>query len=166
MIIRQAGIVDLPQLVTLFDGYRQFYQQPSHLKAAESFIRARLKAQDSVFIIALNDAGLDAASDARSADNSISPHKSAMGFIQLYPSYSSVAMQRTWILNDLFVAVEYRRLGVAKQLIEYVQDFAKSTNAMAIKLATAIDNEPAKLLYEQIGFKKITEFDYYTLVTN
>lgn len=157
MITRQAGIVDLPQLITLFDGYRRFYRQQSNLKATEAFIRERLQAQDSVFIITVTD----------NTDNLTNSEVvgEGMGFTQLYPSYSSVAMQRTWILNDLFVAENYRELGVATQLIEATQAFAKQTNALAVKLATAVDNHQAKSLYHKMGFKKITEFDYYTLVT-
>ena len=26
-----------------------------------------------------------------------------IGFVQLYPSFSSVSMMRSWVLNDLFV---------------------------------------------------------------
>ena len=68
-------------------------------------------------------------------------------------------------MNDLYVAENYRQLGVATQLIESARTYAQQTNALAIKLATATDNEQAKLLYDKVGFKKITEFDYYTLVT-
>jgi len=157
VITRQAGIVDLPQLVTLFDGYRQFYRQQSNLKATEAFIRERLQAQDSVFIITVTD-------KSDNLINSDTPGE-GMGFTQLYPSFSSVAMQRTWILNDLYVAENYRQLGVATQLIESARTYAQQTNALAIKLATAVDNEQAKSLYNKVGFKKITEFDYYTLVT-
>lgn len=157
MITRQAGIVDLPQLVTLFNGYRQFYRQQSNLKATEAFVRERLQAQDSVFIITVTD-NTDNLTNTESAGE-------GMGFTQLYPSFSSVAMQRTWILNDLFVAEKYRQSGVATQLIESARTFAQQTNALAIKLATAVDNEQAKSLYNKMGFKKITEFDYYTLVT-
>jgi hypothetical protein len=38
--------------------------------------------------------------------------KSAVGFMQLYPSFSSVSMQPIWIVNDLFVVEEARRRGV------------------------------------------------------
>lgn len=146
MQTRQAGIIDVTQLSDLFDQYRQFYRQPRNLKAATSFIKQRLQKQDTIFFITLSNQG------------------EGIGFLQLYPSFSSVAMRHTYILNDLFVSELHRKKGVATELIEAVKEYALQSNAMAIKLATAIDNDKAQALYNKVGFKKITEFDYYTLV--
>lgn len=146
MQVRQAGIIDLSRLSELFDQYRQFYHQPSDIKAATHFVKQRLQQQDSVFFICLTDNGEGA------------------GFLQLYPSFSSVAMRNIWILNDLYVSELHRKLGVATKLIDAVRQYSKATNAASIKLATAKNNEKAQSLYEKIGFKKINEFDYYTLV--
>lgn len=42
---------------------------------------------------------------------------SIMGFVNLYPSYSTLALQRLWILNDLGVSGDFRGKGVSKALI-------------------------------------------------
>lgn len=146
MRIRQAGIIDLSRLSELFDQYRQFYRQPEDIKAANDFVKQRLQQKDSIFFIALT------------------PQGEGAGFLQLYPSFSSVAMRNIWILNDLFVSELHRKSGVATKLIDAAKKFSQETNAMAIKLATAKSNEKAQALYNKIGFKKINEFDYYTLV--
>ena len=39
----------------------------------------------------------------------------AVGFAQVYPSYSSISMRRTWILNDLFVVKESRGRGIGRE---------------------------------------------------
>lgn len=147
MKIVQADNCTLEQTALLFDLYRQFYQQPPDLNAARAFISARLVNQDSVIYLALNDAN------------------EGMGFTQLFPSFSSVAMKPVYILNDLYVSEAHRKLGVAKSLMKTAKAFAEKNHAQAIKLATAKDNHHAKALYDQLGYKLIDSFDYYTLTT-
>lgn len=48
-----------------------------------------------------------------------------IGFTQLFPSHSSVSMQRAWILTDLFVVPEYRRWGVGCDLIKAAIEFGR-----------------------------------------
>lgn len=129
------GTLDnLHDLVGLFDKYRIFYKKDSDLKGAEQFLSARIKNQESVIYIYY--------------DNNI-----AVGFTQLYPTYSSARMVKNWILNDLFVLEEYRKTGVATQLINKVIEFAKSNDANFVQLETQVDNFVAQKLYQHLGFK-------------
>ena len=80
--IRQATVDDLHLLVPLFDAYRQFYRQPSEPERARGFLLDRFGNNQSVVFLAFADAA-------------------AIGFTQLYPSFSSGAMARIFILNDL-----------------------------------------------------------------
>ncbi len=145
MKIVQANQAYLTIAADLFDQYRQFYQQTADLEAATQFINERIEQNDSIIYLALDENG------------------QGMGFTQLFPSFSSVAMQRTYILNDLFVSRAFRKKGVAKALMKTAQAFAGKNQAYAIKLATAKDNIAAKALYDQLGYKQIKLFDYYTL---
>src|SRR5262249_53998341 len=77
----------------LFDDYRQFYGQPPDPDGARRFLAERLGRGESV-ILAVVGGGR------------------ALGFTQLYPSFSSVSMKPIWILNDLYVAEDARRRGV------------------------------------------------------
>lgn len=138
----QADVSHLDALVPLFDGYRQFYEQPSDLAGARNFLETRLTNQDSVIFL------------ARLAGE-------AAGFTQLYPSFSSVSMKRLWILNDLFVAPTARKHGVAQALILRAQDFAKQRGAKGLMLETAHDNLPAQRLYERLGWQRETAFYTY-----
>ena len=83
--VRNAGLDDLPALAALFDGYRVFYGQPSDPVRAGAFLRERLERGDSHLLLAM---------DARGG---------ALGFVQLYPSFTSVGTAPIEILNDLFV---------------------------------------------------------------
>jgi hypothetical protein len=78
---------DVDVLVPLFDAYRQFYRQQSDPGGARQFLRARLENKQSVVLPAHIDSV-------------------AAGFTQLYPSFSSGAMARIFVLNDLFVVPE------------------------------------------------------------
>ncbi|EMC0406847.1 GNAT family N-acetyltransferase [Vibrio fluvialis] len=143
MQVVQATSSDLSAVAELFDAYRQFYNQPANLSAARDFIAQRLDTRDSVIFVMQHDSEL-------------------LGFAQLYPSFSSVAMKRMWYLNDLFVASAARRQGVAGLLLTHIRHYAKETQALTVKLATAVDNEQAKALYESHGYVKVTAFDHYT----
>src|SRR5579885_1377936 len=68
--VRRATIEDLDTLVPLFDAYRQFYRQPSAPTEARRFLRDRLEQNESIVFLALVEAA-------------------AVGFTQLYPSFSS-----------------------------------------------------------------------------
>src|SRR5699024_595415 len=83
------------------------------------------------------------------------------GFALLYPSFTSVGMQRSWILNDLYVKESFRNQGVAHELLHEVIEFAKSTNANGVALETCDDNYVAQRLYEKVGFKKEENLFYY-----
>jgi len=144
MHILQATPAHLEEISCLFDAYRQFYGQAPDHSAATRFIAERLKAADSVIFLARNEVG------------------ESMGFAQLYPAFSSVAMRRMWYLNDLFVAESARQQGVARALLKRVASFAKETDALTVKLATAVSNHPAKSLYESEGYQKVIVFDHYT----
>ena len=143
MDIIQATPANLEETSQLFDAYRQFYGQAADHSAATRFIAERLEAADSVIFLARNEVG------------------ESIGFTQLYPAFSSVAMKRMWYLNDLYVVESARQQGVARALLKRVASFAKETNALTVKLATGISNHPAKLLYESEGYQKITAFDHY-----
>ncbi len=143
MHITQASINDLEILGELFDGYRQFYQQASDIDAGKAFLRERLQRQQSVIFLAKNDAG------------------EGLGFTQLYPTFSSISMRNQWILNDLFVAEEARKLGVVSQLMQAAEDFAKNNGASGLSLSTAVDNHQAQALYEKRGWNRVTAFCNY-----
>jgi GNAT superfamily N-acetyltransferase len=143
--IRQASVADLEALVPLFDGYRQFYGKASDTALARAFLLERFQHNQSVIFIA------------------ILPDKTAVGFTQLYPSFSSASAGRTFILNDLFVAVEARRTGVGIKLLEAAARFGRSVGAVRLSLSTARNNEMAQALYTSHGWTRDTQFYTYSL---
>ncbi len=143
MKVITASILNLEQLVPLFDGYRVFYKQISNPEAARKFLIERLTNQDSAILLCV--------------DNS----QKGIGFTQLYPSFSSVSMQRTYILNDLFVVPDARKKGVGEALMECAKQFAIKNGSKGLTLETDVDN-PAQTLYKRLGWKKDIHVNHYT----
>ena len=142
--IIRATVEHLELVAPLFDGYRQFYKQTSNLDGARQFIKDRLIRHESVIFLALLD-------------------ENAVGFTQLYPSFSSTTMQRLWVLNDLFVAPAGRRSGVGEALLERARQFAVESGAKGLMLETAVTNVTAQRLYERMGWQRDTEYYVYNL---
>ena len=87
----------------------------------------------------------------------------AVGFTQLYPSFSSVSLKGLWILNDLFVRSDVRQGGVGRALLERARQHAADTGAKGLILSTAVTNKPAQTLYESCGWQRDDEFLHYHL---
>jgi ribosomal protein S18 acetylase RimI-like enzyme len=143
--VRLAVSQDLEQLAPLFDSYRQFYGKPSDLELARRFLSDRLSKQDSLVLIA----------DELGAD--------AVGFVQLYPSFSSVNAARIYILNDLFVAANARRRGTGALLLRSAAEHARASGAVRLKLSTQVTNLSAQRLYTALGWKRDEDFCEYGL---
>jgi len=143
--IRQATVGDLDFLAPLFDAYRQFYRLASDTESARQFLSDRFANNESVILMAFVDAR-------------------AVGFTQLYPSFSSGAMARIFILNDLFVAPEARRGGVGTALLDAAAAYARSAGAVRLTLSTELTNTTAQAVYEKNGWKRDTVFCVYQLV--
>ena len=148
MLIKRAGTIDLDGAAPLFDAYRQFYGQRSDITAARAFLDERLRRDESVIFLAVAD----------------EDSGEALGFMQLYPSFSSVSLRRLWILNDLFVAPSVRRAGVGRRLLERAREWAVETDAKGLILATAVTNSTARALYESCGWRRDDEFQHYHLL--
>ena len=144
--IRQAGPGDADLVAPLFDAYRRFYEQPADLALARSFIAARLEAAESVVFLAERDGR-------------------PVGFVQLYPLFSSTAARprRLWLLNDLYVAPDARGSGVARALMLRARRLAEETDAVGLELATAQTNVAAQRLYESLGWRRDEKFPRYEL---
>ena len=143
--VRRATIQDLDRLVPLFDGYRQFYGQQPDLLIARQFLADRLVRSEAVVLIAEDRDG------------------AAIGFVQLFPTFSSILAAPIYLLSDLFVTPAARRRGVGTQLLNAAAEIARAAGAVRLELSTAITNLPAQRLYDALGWKRDEEFYVYGL---
>ena len=131
----------LDQLVPLFDGYRVFYEQDSDPHAARKFLKGLTDRDESIVFLAFMD-------------------QEAVGFTQLFRSFSSVAMRPLLILNDLYVLPEQRGKGIGEALLAHAKSYCQQLNYRGLALETAVDN-PAQKLYERLGWEKDTHCFHY-----
>jgi GNAT superfamily N-acetyltransferase len=143
--VRQATIVDLDLVAPLFDAYRQFYRKPADLALAKRFLFERFQHNESIIFVAIGEDG------------------AALGFVQMFPSFSSGAAARILILNDLFVVPNARRSGVGRLLLRAAADFGRAAGAVRLTLSTELTNKSAQALYESEGWKLQTDFKVYNL---
>jgi GNAT superfamily N-acetyltransferase len=140
--VRQAVLDDLEAIADLYNQYRQFQGKKADLFACRNFLHARLEQAESTVFIA-----------------TIEAHP--VGFAQLYPSFSSTALARVFILNDLFVTQSGRRRGVGVALLRAVEDFAWSLESCRVSLNVAQGNVFAQELYEATNWVRDEEFFMY-----
>ena len=139
--IKKVTKADVSMVAILFDAYRVFYKQSSDLQAAFDFLEQRVdKNESTIFMATLQG--------------------EAVGFIQLYPIFSSVSIKPAWLLNDLYVAENARRQGVAEALLQQAKQFALETKAAYVMLQTSEDNYKAQSVYEKNGWIKLNDFFY------
>lgn len=143
MKIRNARLNDLESVSLLFDNYRVFYEKSSDMAGAVQFITERLFNHDSEIFIAENE------------DNIL------VGFVQLYPLFSSTRMKRLWLLNDLFIQPQFRGKGISILLINECKNLCRQTGSCGLMLETAKNNAIGNNLYLKTGFKPDREHNYY-----
>lgn len=143
MKIRKATINDITELSILFDAYRVFYEKESNLKEAEIFLSERINNNESKIFIAESES------------------KNIVGFVQLYPIFSSTRMKKLWLLNDLYVDETYRNKGISIALIDVAKKLCITSNSCGMILETEKTNVVGNKLYPKTDFKLDLEHNYY-----
>lgn len=144
VVTRLAADSDVERVAPLFDAYRRFYGLAPDLELAHRFLRERISRGESVVLLA-EDGG------------------TALGFVQMYPTFSSLRAARTFVLYDLFVDPAARRGGVGRRLMEAAAQEARCRGAVSLVLSTARTNRSAQRLYESLGWVRDEDFYEYNL---
>lgn len=141
---RLATLVDLDAVASLFDSYRQFYEQTPDLALAKSFIRDRMQSNESVILVASNEA------------------QQIIGFCQLYPIFCSIEAKPIYSLSDLYITQEARRSGAGRALLLAAQKYSAEHGRVKIELTTARTNKTAQAAYESLGWLRDEVFYVYS----
>jgi ribosomal protein S18 acetylase RimI-like enzyme len=141
---RTAKMADLHVVASLFDAYRQFYEQAPDLALATGFIRERIQNNESVILLASD------------------PAEHVIGFCQLYPSFCSVEAKPIYSLYDLFVTPAARGSGAGKALLQAAERLADENGKARMDLTTAKTNTPAQAAYESLGWVRDEIFCAYS----
>ncbi|AZQ10941.1 MULTISPECIES: GNAT family N-acetyltransferase [Shewanella] len=135
MQIRLASENDLDNLVPLFNAYRQSLGKESDPIGVREFIASRLCENDSVIFVALDE-------------------HNAVGFIQLYPSFSSLHLKPIWYFDDSYVTPAYRDRGVAQMLADKAMELAGETDVLIVR-RTLVDDSTSVALDTDTGDRNI-----------
>lgn len=132
-------------LVNMVIDYRSFYKRKEAGGMVEKFLKERIEKGESIaFLAFVNDL--------------------PVGFVHLYPMFSTINLKKIWVLNDLFVSESCRGHGVGKKLIDQAVDFTKKDGAFRLDIKTEHDNHIAKNLYTKYGFIKDELFVHFNLM--
>jgi len=145
MEYRLAKEADLEALSVLFHEYRSTSISVGNLgelSDTQDWIVSRFHHDDAIFILAIEAEKL-------------------VGFITLYQGFSSISLQKYWILNDLYVRITVRGKGCAKALMVFAHDYAVETGAKGIELETGEHNMIAQNLYAGLGYVENTHYKHY-----
>jgi ribosomal protein S18 acetylase RimI-like enzyme len=133
-MIDRATEADLNDLLPLIAAYRAFYGQADDPAGERAFAERQLREGTSVLFVARDEAG------------------DVLGFAQLFPTFSTVRLGPSFVLEDLFVVAAARRSGVASALLDRTVEHARACGAVGMFLETAMDNAPAQALYRRKGW--------------
>jgi GNAT superfamily N-acetyltransferase len=131
--IERAGSSDAVEIAPLFDAYRAFFTGGEDLETSSHFLARRIETEESVVFIARQN-------------------RRAVGFIQLYPLWSSWYCRRIWFLSDLYVAEDARRHGAGRLLVERVKSFAGETSASSVMVELPLREPHLREFYSGLGF--------------
>lgn len=140
--IKRALYEDANAITHLFHKYRSFYGYDGNIVQEKEFLQNRITNNEAVIFFA----------DSKSE---------AVGFMQLYPLFSSTRMKKLWLLNDLYVDESSRGQGIAKALLQEAKTFSKQTGSCGFYLETAKTNTEANRLYLSSNLTLDEEHHYY-----
>jgi len=150
--IQLASTRDIPEVVRLYNAYRVFYGEAPDEARALIFIR------DRVALSSAQPAGQFSVAQYFLAWTASAAGRKAVGFMHLMPSTNTLAMRPIWFLEDLYVDPSARRQGIATSFLKHAEEFARSTGAERLTLATAHDNVAAQAVYSKLGYIREEHF--------
>jgi glycosidase/ribosomal protein S18 acetylase RimI-like enzyme len=131
--IRSANGGDIHGITHLFVDYQRLFGETNPIfDNIEAFLRDKMGSAGYTLFFAEKDG-------------------KTVGFAGLYPVYSSVTLRQQWLLNDLFVAENYRRQGIGTALVNELKAHF-SGNSQGIILVASSSDTAAKAFYEANGF--------------
>jgi GNAT superfamily N-acetyltransferase len=134
---------DLDDVLPLFADYQRFYTGTAQDdEKNRSFLRRFVSGDAGRLLIARADDG------------------EALGFANLYWTFSSTIAEEHVLMNDLFVSDAARGQGVGTALIEAAREVARERGSKTLSWETALDNRVAQRLYERTGAERSVWFEY------
>lgn len=138
--VARATSGDAAAIAPLFHLYREFFAGVQDAATSGAFLSERLRRNDSVIFVARNG-------------------EQAVGFVQLYPLWSSWYCERIWFLSDLYVEKPARKHGIGARLVRRVVEYARETRARSILVELPRREPHLREFYARLGFTGDEIFD-------
>lgn len=137
VIVRQTTREDRADVLRLMKGYLDFYQVEHPADSKLHDLLDTLEAQP--------ERGLQFLAEVDGE---------AVGFATLYSKFSTLRAQKVMVMNDLFVAPEYRKHGVGHALFQACKQHVQENGYAFMEWVTAPDNITAQNFYDREGGKR------------
>lgn len=138
--ISLADLSHIEDLKKLFNTYTLSFAHSINEKKQEFFLRDRIKKKDTIFYIAFLK--------ARGTNE-------AVGFLHLFSVFTPTSIKHSILINDLYVKKEYRKIGVAQELIRKAVDYGNTSGADDIITSAPFENFPFQKLLHKLEFKRL-----------
>src|SRR5262245_29276222 len=133
-----------PSFVELFDRYRAHYGQSVDRERSRAWLTdATTTGPMRAFLARVDEV--------------------AVGICLIAICPASLTLGEFWMVRDVYVDPAWRRIGVARALLDAVRTAAETGGALRLTLQTEDDNAAALRLYERFGFGPVTGLRHLTL---
>lgn len=76
----------------------------------------------------------------------------AIGLVNCFEAFSTFACKPLINIHDVFVAEEYRGLGISQKMIAKVEEIAREKECCKLTLEVLSENKNAQMAYLKLGF--------------
>ncbi|WP_139491332.1 GNAT family N-acetyltransferase [Brevibacillus dissolubilis] len=133
--VRAVDASQIDQLIPLMQGYFDFYKREQPEAAIRQHVHTLLDhpREGIQFMIWKGE--------------------TAVGFVTLYFTYSTLSLKRTAVLNDLFLLSSERGGGAAEILFQHALTYIREQGMAGMEWVTAKDNLRAQRFYDKMEAK-------------
>ena len=82
------------------------------------------------------------------------------GYFLLTRVYDVVTERKYFLVDYVCVKDDYKRMGIAYEMMEYAYNFAKEDGASYLELHSNVKREAAHKLYEKCNYEKLDSYLY------
>lgn len=134
----------IKQICQIYIRYRQSANVESTVNDVKKYLKSEFAGDKDYIIAATNGSHI-------------------IGFLHYEKEYSTLRPAYRLVLKAMFVDVEYRKRGIAKKLIQHVQNTAGNCE---IRVKARMSNPASPQLYKTNGFCEDTEYVHLVYTSN
>ena len=151
-VIEEIGVDRVEDSLEMFKNYMLFYKFDQPIEKIREFITRRLQTGSKIFLAYLTPEQQDGEGE------SVNEKRKVIGLCQLYPLWSTPALEENWVLNDLYVDSEYRSLHIGRSLIKHALEYGDKSGAYSMEIGTRVNNHRGQHLYPKMGCVEYTRY--------